>query len=301
MRILALCVESYPVMVPASYVLLHQSMALEDLGHEVHLFNVRKPPLPLLEYMDAYDFDLIFVDLEQLRSHTLLHYLMQFRKCEPVRVVAALYRLPPPPDPAWEVVDFAVTPWKGRSIEALAKTKGIRYLPLGYNARIHTRKTDLPSLGPVFVGNTLAEREAEADSYLKALREENTVLCIGPGFEQKYLDPFMLGRMYAAARCVPNFHYGAEGEQDWILNERFWQSASCGIPVNDWSPLMEEVWDKPLLETLCFRDRQCWQDRVRRLNAGTETVPPEIIAELDRTMIGHSYHDRMRQLMEWLV
>jgi hypothetical protein len=301
MKILALCEESYPVMLPESYVLFHQSMSLERLGHEVHLFNLRKPVLPLLEYLDAYDFDLIYLDLEHLRSHTILQYLRQFRTYEPMRVVASLFTLPPPPEPVWGVVDFAVTPWKGKSVDTIARERDLRYLPLGYNPVLHARNPDLPPLGPVFVGNTIGKREQEADAYLKTLREERTVLCIGPGHEQKYLDPFMLGRVYAAARCLPNFHYAAETGADWMLNERFWQSARCGIPVNDRSPLMEELWGETLLKTFCFADRQAWQDRVRRLNSGADRVQGEMIAELDRSLNGHSYDDRMRQLIGWLA
>jgi hypothetical protein len=301
MKILALCEESYPVMLPASYVLFHQSMSLERLGHEVHLFNVRKPVLPLLEYLDAYEFDLIYLDLEHLRSQSLLHYLKQYRVYEPIRVVASLLKLPAPPDNVWDVVDFAVTPWKGKTIESLVRTRDVRHLPLGYNPVLHVRNPDLPPLGPVFVGNTAGEREPEAEAYLKALREERTVLCIGPGHEQKYLDPFMLGRVYAGARCLPNFHYAAETGEDLILNERFWQSARCGIPVNDRSPLMEELWNDTLLEAFCFADRQSWQDRVRRLNSGADHVNPEAVAELDLSLAGHSYDDRMRHLMQWLA
>jgi hypothetical protein len=151
------------------------------------------------------------------------------------------------------------------------------------------------------VGNTTGAREQEAEAYLKTLRDERAVLCIGPGHEQKYLDPFMLGRIYSAARCLPNFHYAAETGADWMLNERFWQGARCGTPVNDRSPLMEELWSGTLLSTFCFADRQAWQNRVRRLNSGADQVPPEVISELDRSLAGHSYDDRMRRLIEWLA
>jgi hypothetical protein len=300
MRILAFCRESYPVSHSTSYALLHQSMALGDMGHDVCLFNLNKRPMRLTDYLDAYEFDLVIVDMELLRSEELWRTLRQYRRMEAVRVVGALYSLPPPAQPAWEVLDFAFTPWKGKTICALAETEDIRYLPFGYNASLHRRKTDIAPLGPIFVGDTTAGKHAEAEEYLKDLKDHQVVLCVGPGFEQKYLDPFMLGRIYAAARCLPNFHYSWAKGDDLILNERFWQSARCGVPVNDYHPLMDEVLDKPLVKEFCFDDKQKWRERVRRLNSGEFVVPAELLSRLDGALNGHSYQDRMRQLLDWL-
>jgi hypothetical protein len=301
MRILAPVFESYPAQHPASFILMHQSMALEDMGHEVHLFNITRPLYRLADYLEAYEFDLVYLDLEVLRSADLLRTLREYRRKEPIHLVAAMYALPPPPDEAWEIVDFAVTPWQGRTVEALSGKADVRYLPLGYNSQLHRRETDLPPLGPVFVGNSTGARQAEAEERLKNLSESRLVLCIGPGFEQKYLDPFMLGRVYAAARCLPNFHYRPPDEGNWMLNERFWQAARCGIPVNDFLPLMADVWDKVLLESFCYSERNTWYERVRSLHAGDVTVKAALLQHLDHSLEGHSYRDRMRQLLAWLA
>ena len=50
MRILAPVFESYPAQHPASFILMHQSMALEDMGHEVHLFNITRPLYRLADF-----------------------------------------------------------------------------------------------------------------------------------------------------------------------------------------------------------------------------------------------------------
>ncbi len=301
MRILAFTLESYPNLRPASFVLLHQSMALEDMGHEVHLYNLSRRPIRLTDYLDAYDFDLVIVEVEFLRGEELFRSLRQYRRTAAVRMVGALYSLPPPPPAVWELFDFTFTPWKGRTVSELVTTVDLRSLPLGYSAQLHRRSTDLPPLGPVFVGNAAGELQAEADRYLRKLRDERVVLCIGPGFEQKYMDPFMLGRIYAAARCLPNFHHGQEKGEDLILNERFWQSARCGIPVNDHHALMDEVWHPCLVREFCFDDLNSWQERIRLLNSGQVSVPAEVTARLDEALKGQSYHDRMRQLLEWLL
>ena len=126
------------------------------------------------------------------------------------------------------------------------------------------------------------------------------MICFGPGFEQKFLDPFVLGNAYAAARCLPNFHYSWEKDQDCMLNERFWQAARCGVPVNDYSPLMDEIFGAALGEYFCFADKGKWQDRVRALNSGADSANPELLNKLDEALTDHSYHDRMKQLLEWL-
>jgi hypothetical protein len=299
MRILFLTEESYPAHNPVSFIQFHQSMALEELGHEVHIYNCTRPPLSLVDYLQAYDFDLILLELSQARPDALWRALRQFRRTEPIRLVGTLNRLVWPAPSAWDVVDFTVTPWKGESVEALGRMRDLRYLPLGYNASLHTRETDLQPLGPVFVGNTLGDRSGEAAQYLEALRLEHVVLCIGPGFEQKYLDPFMLSRVYAASRCLPNVHYGRQKGRDCILNERFWQAGRCGIPVNDYSPMMNEVFDDELVKEFCFADTREWQERVRRLNSGA-VVNPRLLARLDESLTGHSYRDRMLALLQWL-
>ena len=298
MRILTLAGESYPSRDSTSFILMHQSMALEELGHEVHYYQPVKHPLGLTDYLHSFDFDLIFLDLEFLRSQPLLHILAKYRRVEPVHLVGALYSLPAPPGSVWEIADFTVTPWKGQTISNLAAKFDLRYLPLGYNARLHRRGSI--STGSIFVGNTTGSKQKEAGAYLDELIGERSVSCIGPAFAEKYLDPFALGRFYAASRCLPNFHYSWEKSGDYILNERFWQTARCGIPVNDYSPLMNELFQKHLLEHFCFDDRYIWQDRIRSLNSSTETVHPALVQKLDQAMEGHSYHDRMKQLLDWL-
>jgi hypothetical protein len=297
MRILAFARENYPSTCATDFVLMHQSMALEELGHEVHYFQPDKHPLGLTDYLHSFDFDLILLDLEFLRSLSLSRILTSFRCSEPIRVIGTLYKLPAPPGHVWETVDFTVTPWKGETISALAEKFDLRHLPLGYNANLHRRTSG--SMGGIFVGDTTGVRQKEAAGYLSELIKERGVACVGPGFEQKYMDPFVLGNIYGSARCLPNFHYSWEKAGDCILNERFWQTARCGIPVNDYSPLMNEVFEKNLLERFCFADKRIWQDRVRALNSGAETTPPEIVKKLDDALQGHSYHDRMRQLLEW--
>jgi hypothetical protein len=298
MRILVFTRESYPSNHATSYILMHQSMALEELGHEVHYYQPDKHPLGLTDYFDSFDFDLIFLDLEFLRSNPLLRILAQYRRVEPVHVVGALYSLPAPPGAAWEFVDFTITPWKGETTSGLTSQFDLRYLPLAYSARLHQRKS--ASAGSIFVGNTMGNKQKEAGACLDELIRERCVFCIGPGFAEKYVDPFMLGRFYASSRCLPNFHYSWEKSGDFILNERFWQTARCGIPVNDYSPLMDEVFEKDLLEQFCFDDTRIWQDRVRSLNSGIETVNPALIRKLDDSLKGHSYTDRMQQLLDWL-
>jgi hypothetical protein len=300
MRILAFTQENYPSAnagSAASYVLMHQSMALEELGHEVHYYNPNKHPMGLIDYLQSFAFDLLFLDLEFLRSLPLVRILTAYRNVVPVRVVGALYKLPAPPSHAWEVVDFTMTPWKGETISALAEKFDLRHLSLGYNASLHHRKAG--SMGGVFVGDTTGARQKEAEDRLADLIQESCVAGVGPGFAQKHMDPFALGNIYGSARCLPNFHYSWEKSGDCILNERFWQTARCGIPVNDYSPLMDEVFEKSLLERFCFADKRLWRDRVRALNAG-ETTPPEIVQKLDNALQGHSYHDRMKQLLEWV-
>jgi hypothetical protein len=299
MRILFLTEESYPTQNAVSFIQFHQSMALEELGHEVHLYNCTKPPLNLMDYLQAYEFDLILLELSQSLRDTLWRALHQFRRTEAVRLIGTMNRLSHPPPAAWDLIDFTVTPWHGETVDALRRTRDIRYLPLGYNASLHRRETDLQQLGPVFVGNTLGDRAHEAEEYLGVLRLEQVVLCIGPGFEQKYLDPFMLGRVYAASRCVPNLHYSREKGKDCILNERFWQAGRCGIPVNDHSPLMDQVWDRVLVKEFCFADKPEWQDRVRQLNSGAR-VDSGLITRLDESFAGHSYRNRMLGLLQWL-
>jgi hypothetical protein len=300
MRILACTRENYPVKLPTSYVLLHQSMALEELGNEVHYYNIDKHPLGITEYLQSFDFDLLLMDLEYLHSPSLVRLLLQFRCRQAIRVVGALYRFPAPHDSAWEIVDFAFSPWKGETVSALSGKFDLRYLPLAYNATLHQRKPGPPTVGGLFAGNTTAEREPEARDYLGQLSQEQAILCIGPGFPEKYLDPFALGQVYAESRCLPNFHYSWEKSGDCILNERFWQTARCGIPVNDYSPLMEEVFGRTLLQDFCFADKRHWQDRVRSLNSGSEAVEPRLLRQMDEALAGHSYHDRMKQLLEWL-
>jgi hypothetical protein len=300
MRILACTRESYPVKFPASYVLLHQSMALEELGNEVHYYNIDRHPLGITEYLQSFDFDLVLLDFEFLHSPSLVRLLLQFRCRQPIRVVGSLYGFPVPDDSAWEVVDFVFSPWKGETISALTAKFDLRYLPLAYNATLHRREPGPAKVGGVFAGNTTAQREVESREYLGALSQEPAILWIGPGFQEKHLDPFALGPVYAASRCLPNFHYSWEKSGDCILNERFWQTARCGIPVNDYSPLMDEVLGRSLLPHFCFADKRHWQERVRALSSGSETVDPGLLQQLDDALAGHSYHHRMKQLLEWL-
>jgi hypothetical protein len=301
MRILMFCREGYPVQHPTSYVVMHHAMALQDLGHDVHIYNLARRVVRLADYLEAYEFDLLIVDVEFLASEELRRTLRQYRKTTAVHAAGALYSLPPPHQRVWEVLDFAFTPWKGKSISALAGTVDIRYLAFGYSETLHRRQTDISQLGPMFVGNCTGRRQAETEAYLQELRDDRVVLCVGPGFEQNYLDPFVLGRIYAAARCLPNFHYlWAKGE-DLVLNERFWQSARCGIPVNDYHPLMKEVFDPVLLRNFCFDDKQDWLDRVRKLNSGEAVVPADLLEHLGATIAGNSYHDRMKQLLSWIA
>jgi hypothetical protein len=298
MRILAFARESYPSNYPTSYILMHQSMAMEELGHEVHYYQPDKNPLGLTDYLDSFDFDLFFLDLEFLRSTPLLRILSKYRRIEAVHVVGALYSLPAPPGPAWDIVDFTITPWKGKTTSDLAAQFDLRYLPLAYSAQLHRRNSS-SSCG-IFAGNTTGNKQEEAGGYLDELIKERGVFCIGPGFAEKYVDPFLLGRLYASSRCLPNFHYSWEKSGDCILNERFWQTARCGIPVNDYSPLMDEVFEKDLIEQFCFPDIRRWQDRVRNLNSGAEKVHPALVQKLDDSLKGHSYTDRMIQLLDWL-
>jgi len=301
MRVLAFCQESYPSEFSSSYILMHQSMAFEELGHEVHLYNVRRRPLRLADYLQVFSFDLIILDTDLLNTDEIWRTLRQHRRIEPLRVVGALNRLPAPQEgPAWDVVDLVFTPWKGDAIERLASNRPVRYLPLAYNSRLHRRETNLPPLGPVFVGNTGGDRQREAREYLGDLASERAVLCLGPAFEQKSLDPLMLGPVYAAARCLPNFHYSWEKESSLILNERFWQTGRCGLPVNDFSPLMSEIWDRTLLENFAFADKREWRDRVRGLNSGAAKIDAAMIVRLDDSMAGHSYTDRVKTLLAWL-
>jgi hypothetical protein len=301
MRVLAFSRENYPSEFPASYVLMHHSMALEELGHEVHLYNIRRRPMRLSDYLQAFEFGLIIIEAELLDVDEIWRTLRQHRRVEPVRVVASVNRLPMPPDgPAWDVVDLVITPWKGETVDKLASNRPVKYLPLGYSSRLHKRESALPPLGPVFVGNTTADRAKEAGEYLGDVSAERVVLCIGPGFEQKSLDPLMLGPVYAAARCLPNFHYSWEKGTDRILNERFWQTARCGLPVNDFSTIMTEVWDRTLLEQFAFADKRHWQDRIRSLHSGTTTVDAATLARLNDSMIRHSYTERMKTLLVWL-
>jgi hypothetical protein len=300
MRVLIFCREGYPVGHSTSYVLMHQAMALQEMGHDVHLYNFPKWSVRLPDYLDAYEFDLLVVDLEFLEGNDLPQILRQYRKTTAVHAVGALYSLPPPPERVWELLDFGFTPWKGRTIAALARTVDIRYLPFGYNEALHRRQTDIAPLGAVFVGNSTGKRQLESQEYLLGLKRDRVVLCVGPGFEKNYLDPFMLGRVYAAARCLPNFHYHWAKGEDVLLNERFWQSARCGIPVNDYHPLMREVFDESLVKSFCFDDKQDWLDRVRMLNSGETVVPAELLERLDAAIAGNSYHDRMKQLLGWL-
>ena len=176
----------------------------------------------------------------------------------------------------------------------------VRYLPFGYNKLLHGRRTEIAPLGPIYVGDAAANKRAGFEEYLKELAEQRVVLCIGPGFERKYLDPFMLGPIYAAARCLPNFHHGWAKGDDLILNERFWQTARCGVPVNDFHPLMTDVFDQSLLENFCFADKQRWQERVRELNSGAHALPAQLFACLDEAISAHSYHDRVMQLLDWI-
>ncbi len=301
MRILLFCSEGYPVNHSTGYVLLHQSMALNDMGHDVHLYNVNKRPVRLTDYLEAYEFDLVIIDVELLRSEELRRILRQYRRIAAVRVVGTLYSIPAPPEQVWEVLDFAFTPWKGKTVCKLAESVDVRYLPLGYNALLHQRRLDAPTLGPVFVGDTRGRREPEAMEYLRDLMDQRIVMCVGPGFEKKYADPFVIGRLYAAARCLPNFHYSWAKGEDMILNERFWQSARCGVPVNDYHPLMTEALDQPLVTAFCFQDRRAWQDRIRRLHTGESIVEADLSARLGAVLGGNSYHDRMRQLLDWLA
>ena len=300
MRILCLCREKYPVESWASYVYFNQALALEELGHEFHQFVPTRSPLGLADYLGAYGFDLLYIDAGWLASKDVLRTLQAYRRRAPVRAVAALLDLPGPPEEAWEVVDFAVTPWQGRVVESLRRTVDVRSLPLGYSARFHRRVSGLQPLPPVYVGNTGGERSEEAASWLDDLRREGSLLCIGPAFERKRVDPFSLGRVYSAARCVPNFHYASCRGDDRILNERFWQSAACGIPVTDSNPLAPGVFDAVLLKSFCFDNRAEWQDRVRKLASGRDPVEPAILARLDTAIRGHSYLDRMTRLLDWL-
>jgi hypothetical protein len=301
MRILAFCRESYPVDHSTSYPLLHQSMALADMGHDVHTYSLSKRPMGVSDYLDAYEFDLVIIDLDLLRSEDLRTALVRHRRVAAVRMVGALYSLPPPPLQAWESVDFVFTPWKGNTISALARTIDIKYLPFGYSALLHSRQTDIAPMGPIFVGDATAKKRAGAEEYLKELVARRTVLCVGPGFEQKHLDPFVLGGVYAAARCLPNFHHSWAKGDDLILNERFWQTARCGVPVNDYHPLMSEVFDQSLVENFCFADKQQWRERIEVLGSGRLTLEVGLLAHLDDALSSHSYHDRMGQLLDWIT
>lgn len=301
MRILTFARESYPVSHPASFVALHQNMALEELGHLVHLYRLDRPPMPLNDYLEAFDFDLFFCDIELLASRNLWETLYKFRAREAVRMVAVQYTPDGAHDAAWDLIDFAVTPWRGPSVEARARARDLRYLPLGYNGALHKPQATETEIGPVFVGNVTGMKSAEAESYLAALRSDHVVLCVGPGSEQPYLDPFALGRVYASARCLPNFHHESEKGRDAMLNERFWQSARCGTPVNDYSWLMSELWDEELTKAFCFADKARWQARVRALHAGTAALEPEMLARLRESVREHSYAHRMRQLLDWLA
>jgi hypothetical protein len=300
-RMLALSIESYPGMLASSYILMHQAMALEELGHEVHVFNIFRHALTLFEYLQLFEFDAVMLDLEVLRNDKIWRTLRQYRRVEPVRVVGSLYKLGRAPDShALDVVDLIVTPWTGQTVEKLAEDRDVRYLPLAYNRFLHHRKTHLPSLGPVFIGNTTGGKTREAEERLKDLARDHAVLCVGPAFPQNYLDPFMVGPVYAASRCLPNFHYEHEKGDDLMLNERFWQTARCGIPVNDYNPLMAQVWDRKLVETFAFADKCAWQDRVRALNSGAIALEPGLLGALDKALEGHSYTDRMKTLLGWL-
>lgn len=301
MRILGMCREKYPAQSWTGFVLFHQALALEELGHELHVFVPAHSPVGLPDYLDAYTFDLLYIDAALLGSEGLLRTLRACRRSVPVRVVAALFELPGPPERSWELVDFGVTPWQGRTVEALRRTVDLRYLPLGYNARFHRRVAGLPVVPAVFVGNTTGPRAEEAAVRLGDLRREGSLLCIGPAFEQKRVDPFSLGRIYSAARCAPNFHYAWCRGDDAILNERFWQSAACGIPVNDSNPLVAEVFDADLRRSFCFDDREEWRDRIRQLASGRDAVEQATLDRLAEAMRGHSYLDRMSRLLEWLV
>src|SRR5512136_1073669 len=96
MRNLTFARENYPVNYSTGFVLLHQSMALEDLGHEVHIFNLDKPAIHINDYLQAFDFDLIFLDLNFLRSQGLWQILNRYRQTEALHVVGALYGFPAP-------------------------------------------------------------------------------------------------------------------------------------------------------------------------------------------------------------
>jgi len=296
---LAFAAESYPVRQAGSYVLLHQTMALEELGHDVHLFNLAKPRVRLADQLEAYDYDLLMLDVEFLRAEDLRRALVRFRRTRAVHAVGMLHAFPAP-DAAWDLVDFVVTPWRGPTCEKLARARDLRYLPLGYNARLHRRLPAPPRFGALLAGSAPAAGGSRAHEYLGPLVDDGTVARFGPESPLGPLDPFALASAYASARCLPNVHEpGPAG--DCALNERFWQTARCGVPVNDRPPLLEETWEKSLVEIFSCADKVEWQERVRALAAGRVEVDPERIDRLDAALAGHSYHERMRELVGWLV
>jgi len=300
-RILLPCRENYPALEASSYVFFHQSMALEELGHEVHWFNLSRPPMRFLDYLDAYDFDLIYLDTLALEDPFFVRSLAYYRNRQPVRVVGAIFTLPNAVISGLSLTDLCVTPWRGPAIERLGHEAEIRYLPLGYSSMLHRRGADPPRLGPVFVGNLSGRNGDGFADGLAPLHGERVVLCIGPSFEQKFLDPFMVGTVYASSRCLPNFHAPGEKGENRMLNERFWQTARCGVPVNDYSNLMEEVLDAGLREQICFAGVERWQERIRRLNACPGEFPEDLKRCLDRVLDPHSYNSRMKQLLDWIT
>ncbi len=301
MRILCFNSEKYPARQSGGYVLLHQSMALESMGHDVHIFTLGKTSTHLADYLDAYEFELIYLDMAFLQDTGLRALMQNYRSRAAVWMVGALHALPEPDRQAWELVDFVTTPWKGARIDRLSREWDLRYLPLGYNAELHRRMGSPETLGPVYVGNAGIADKSDTGSALRTLVAEGVVLGIGPAFEKKYVDPFMLARVYSAARCLPNFHHAGEKGDDCMLNERFWQSARCGIPVNDFSPIMTEILEPSLVDAFCFDGVRDWQDRIRMLQTGADAISATLIEKLEHSMLGHSYTDRMKQLIDWVA